>query len=81
MTESAFHRRTLTTKGTPMELDKRLEALEQKLAEQEEKLLFANADLLAMRAAMVTFVPFISTSSAAHTPPEVPGQFRGRPLA
>jgi len=47
------------------ELEQRLARLEEKAAAQREKLLLQTADLLALRAAIVSMTPLISSSSAA----------------
>lgn len=47
------------------ELERRMAALEEKAANQREKLLLQTADLLALRAAIVSMTPLISSASTA----------------
>lgn len=60
MTESAFHRRTLTTKGTPMELEKKLNAIAgapQAMSEQQDAMAAEISGLKKAISIMAALVP------------------------
>lgn len=65
MTESAFHRPTTDTKGTPMKLTRRLARLENRQQETADKRAYLALEHLALRTAFIELAALISTSSAA----------------